>query len=144
MLLRGRRGGTLLTPSTTGRLMDVEELVESFMEEPDRVRLRERLTNLITTNRRCLKLTDGAVRSRFLEQIVADDLTYKIYPCTIFAARYGGAYEGGLWVALHQYTIPQEAVGNELECKSWFDEPSCEVGVGSTPNEAMIILHDKL
>ena len=144
-LVKGRKPLVLPAASNRGKLMDVEDLVESFMSEPDRERLRERIRNVIITNRRCLELTDGNVRNRFLEGVIASDFTYKIYPCTMFAARYGGAYEGGLWVALHSATIPQEAVSEvELEVKSWFADPSCDLGVGQTPNEAMLALHAKL
>lgn len=143
-LIKGRKP-LVLPHANRGQLMDIDDLVQSFMDEPDRERLRERIRNVITTNRRCLELTDGNVRNRYLEGIIASDITYKIYPCTIFAARYGGAVEGGLWVALHSATIPQEAISEvHLEVQSWFEDPSCDLGVGQTPNEAMLALHDTL
>ncbi len=67
-----------------------------------------------------------------------------MYPVTIFKARYGGAYEGGSWVALHAWDIPSEAQGDDTTCSTWFGDNSHRIGVGSSPNEALEKLQDSL
>jgi hypothetical protein len=60
------------------------------------------------------------------------------YPITIVQARYGGAYEGGEWVAFHldPRDIPEEAFADDVTCVSWWLDHGVGVGKGSTPEEA--------
>lgn len=66
------------------------------------------------------------------------------YPCTIVAARYGGSYEGGKWLAFpvaHE-AVPEEVDGGDLECSTWFNDTANtrQIGTGSTPDEAFDVL----
>jgi hypothetical protein len=58
----------------------------------------------------------------------------------IIETRYGGAYEGGQWAAFSSPEIPEEARGEDVECRSWWEAPTVAVGVSSTPDEALEIL----
>ncbi len=76
--------------------------------------------------------------------------SFEIYPCTIFPARYGGAYEDASWIALNKHPdskAAEMAVGDDLDCAEFFNEPwrfDAVVGKGSTPNEACEDLMRKL
>jgi len=58
----------------------------------------------------------------------------------IIETRYGGAYEGGLWAAFASPEIPEEAQGEDVECRSWWEAPTVAVGVGGTPDRALEML----
>jgi hypothetical protein len=60
-------------------------------------------------------------------------------PRTIVKSRYGGAYEGGLWIALPCYpdTIPSAVNDDDNDCQWWFENPTLAVGVGANPTEAL-------
>jgi hypothetical protein len=143
-MLLGRRYRAMPVVSRVGDMKDPDEIAQTFADEPDREILRERVSNILVTNRRLMKLAEGSVRDSFMDLLMADEIVYKIHPCTIFATKYGGSLEGGLWCAVHAHTVPQDAVGEPLEVKSWFDEPTYTYGVGATPNQAMLELHNKL
>lgn len=119
-------------------------MVKNLLSEPDRELVRVRLEAILSTSQRNFDIAAGAVQSRVIEKVAMDSLTASVVPCTIYAARYGGTIEGGRWIALHHPTIPQECIGEVYECKSWFDDPSCLVGKGNTPNEALLSLHNQL
>lgn len=145
-MLLGRRYREIpvTSPSRVGDLKDPDEIAQTYADEPDREILRERISNLLVTNRRLMRLAEGSVRDTYLDLLMASEMVYKVYPCTVFATRYGGEIEGGLWCAVHSRTVPQEAVGEPLEVRMWFMEPTCTFGVGSTPNQAMLELHKAL
>lgn len=69
-----------------------------------------------------------------LETFMAD-----LYPITIIATRYGGAYEGGEWAAFNLYPeeVPAGATDLDSECDAWWRFPTHAVGVGSTPKKAL-------
>lgn len=61
-----------------------------------------------------------------------------LWPVTIVRSRYGGVYEGGDWVAhnLLPDEVPQESMGEDVECQEWFVQNRRDVGVGNTPQDA--------
>lgn len=62
-----------------------------------------------------------------------------LYPIIIREARYGGTYEGGVWVAFSnaETGLPESAFGDDNECLSfWKSTRSDLVGRGNTPNDA--------
>jgi hypothetical protein len=62
------------------------------------------------------------------------------YPVTIIAARYGGAYEDGRWLAFHCFEteVPAEASGDNGECVAFFSSDAATlVGRGDTPQDAL-------
>jgi hypothetical protein len=59
---------------------------------------------------------------------------------TIIETRYGGGYEGGAWAAFRSGDIPEEAHGEDVECRTWWEAPTVAVGVGATPDEALDVL----
>lgn len=67
-----------------------------------------------------------------------------IYPVVIIAARYGGVYEGGRWLAFTCYDgqIPHAATGDDITCATWWSTSAeaKKVGRGDTPNEALMDL----
>lgn len=64
------------------------------------------------------------------------------YPITIVRTRYSGVYEGGVWaaVACEPQDLPEQALGSDVECASWWGERRGEVGVGATPEDALASL----
>jgi hypothetical protein len=64
---------------------------------------------------------------------------------TIFQTRYGGAYEGGPWAAVwaSPQDIPEDAIVGDTFASRWWQEHEAEVGVGSTPDEALADLKGK-
>lgn len=60
------------------------------------------------------------------------------YPATIVNDRYGGCYSGGRWVAfpLAQEEIPEEAMGEDVECARFWDGYNEPFGLGAWPDEA--------
>ncbi len=67
-----------------------------------------------------------------------------LYPCVIVPTRYGGTYEGGRWAAYAAPAVPQDAVGDDIECTTWWSEPTCLVGVGDDPGTAYVALVEKV
>lgn len=67
-----------------------------------------------------------------------------IYPNIITPARYGGVYEGDIWVALPCYPeeIPEAAFGDDISCMDWWSNPTIPVGVGNSPNNAYLSMVD--
>ena len=68
------------------------------------------------------------------------DPYYDIYPLTIIADRYTGVYSGGEYLAfnLEFIEIPSEVIGNDVECRNFFDNNTNLVyGRGNTPDEAI-------
>ena len=68
-----------------------------------------------------------------------------IYPVTIIHARYGGAYEGGLWLAFNCYpeAIPNDATASDMPCGrywSWVSIMDIPIGRGNTPDTALLDL----
>ena len=58
----------------------------------------------------------------------------------IIETRYGGTYEGGLWAAFQSEEIPAEALGEDVQCRIWWETPTVAAGVGATPEEALEML----
>lgn len=64
----------------------------------------------------------------------------------IAETRYGGIYEGGRWAAFGlpdeafglagERDLPPEAFGGDNQACAWWAEPTIEVEVGDTPDEA--------
>lgn len=69
-----------------------------------------------------------------------------LYPVTIVKARYGGCYEGGVWLAflMHVEDIPGDASGDDTACSAFFAETTLTIGRGSTPMEALYDLGRRL
>ena len=69
-----------------------------------------------------------------------------LYPVTIVRARYGGAYEPGLWPAwpLYEDQLPTAWSGEDLECRDLWADYSKPVGAGDTPQAAYEDLLDKV
>lgn len=67
------------------------------------------------------------------------------YPITIITTRYGGVYEGGGWAAFncHPEEVPLAATGDDTDCADWWYRHSSEVGVGWTPDAALLNLPTK-
>jgi len=60
-----------------------------------------------------------------------------IYPCVIFADRYGGTYSGGKYVALYRKDIPSECFADDVTNSTFWYEYNQPYGIGDTPNEAL-------
>jgi hypothetical protein len=60
------------------------------------------------------------------------------YPVTIIRTRYGGIYEGGEWAAfpLHADQVPDDVVGDDVTCATWWEQFADAVGVGDTRSSA--------
>jgi hypothetical protein len=58
----------------------------------------------------------------------------------IVETRYGGGYEGGQWAAFASHRTPEDAQGDDVECRAWWAAPTVAVGVGGTPDEALEML----
>ena len=69
-----------------------------------------------------------------------------LYPVTIIQTRYGGTYEGGAWAAfpIHLERVPDDAVGNDVVCVTWWADHGNTVGVGATPDAALADLEAKI
>lgn len=62
-----------------------------------------------------------------------------IWPVTIAADRYGGAYSGGSWLAfpLHPSAVPDGPFGGDVVANRWWAElRDMPVGRGDTPDQA--------
>jgi hypothetical protein len=72
------------------------------------------------------------------------------YPRVIVNTRHGGAYERsrngtpGAWAAFPGYPeeVPENALGDDTECREWWDKPTVAVGVGMTPDAALVDLEE--
>lgn len=60
-----------------------------------------------------------------------------IYPCVIFADRYGGIYSGGKWVALYRKDIPKQCFGDDGTNLTFWADYNEPYGIGDSPNEAL-------
>jgi hypothetical protein len=60
------------------------------------------------------------------------------YPVTITAARYGGIYEPGRWVAFAclPEDLPPDWNADDVSCLRFYETCRDEIGGGSTPQEA--------
>lgn len=70
-----------------------------------------------------------------------------VYPLTIVAARYGGTYEGGRYLAFpcDPEAIPAGWDGGDCECSDFFhDHAQAPIGRGDTPNDAQADLAARL
>lgn len=61
----------------------------------------------------------------------------------VVATRYGGGYEGGRFAAIPVGEIDGSAFGQDLDAAAWWDKHEAEVGVGRTPDAALIDWHAK-
>lgn len=80
------------------------------------------------------------------EPIHNDYIEDVIYPLTVIADRYGGAYSGGAYTAwnLDPWEVPKGVDGDDVECMSfWFDNKIL-YGKGRTVSEALGDLYIKL
>ena len=69
------------------------------------------------------------------------------YPTTIVNDRYSGTYSGGLWTCwpLDWWDVPEEIEASDPECELfWNNYDKSTVGIGSTPDSAMMDLELKL
>lgn len=69
------------------------------------------------------------------------DLT--VYPLTIVQTRYSGIYEGGKWAAFpaDPNDLPEGAFDGDVDCSIWWLEHGADVGIGNTPDAALIDYH---
>jgi hypothetical protein len=69
-----------------------------------------------------------------------------IYPLTITADRYNGAYSGGKFIAwnLLAEDIPEGTEGDDCDCYSFWLDNEIICGKGSTVSEALADLYVKL
>ena len=67
-------------------------------------------------------------------------MTRGIYPCVIFATRYQGTYEGGVWAAVEAYNIPCGAQADDVTACNWWAEHGPGLGVGASPEDAYAAL----
>jgi len=65
-----------------------------------------------------------------------------LYPVVICQSRYGGVYEGGEWFCIPRCeSIPEEAVDEDCVCVDfWHSDASSHIGVGDSPNEALVAM----
>jgi len=56
----------------------------------------------------------------------------------IVPTRYGGGYEGGLFAALEVDDLSSEAFGQDCAASDWWHYNRHRVGVGPTPNDALL------
>lgn len=72
---------------------------------------------------------------------------YGIYPLTVVADRYNGCYSGGKWTAWNMYpdNLPYGPFGDDTSClEFWSLDHAFPVGIGSTPDEAIRDLKEKM
>jgi hypothetical protein len=66
-------------------------------------------------------------------------MTQPLWPCTIVADRYSGAYSGAAWTAFHmEGQVPVEVSSDDCTCAEFWDLSASLylIGKGSTPQEA--------
>ena len=66
----------------------------------------------------------------------------EIYPVTIVMDRYGGTYSGGEWLAFNcnPEKLPSGFDEDDLSCDEFWRHNRLKIGVGSTPNDALLHL----
>lgn len=62
----------------------------------------------------------------------------------IVSTRYGGCYEGGLFAALPVEALDSAAFADDCSASDWWFEHAHMVGVGATPNDALLDWYQKL
>jgi len=69
----------------------------------------------------------------------------RLYPIVISQSRYSGVYEGGTWFCIPNCeSIPEDAIGDDCDCIDfWMSEKSDLIGVGNTPNLALMSMLKK-
>ena len=67
-----------------------------------------------------------------------------VSPCVVTPSRYGGAYEGGLWIAYPGESVPYGASSGDTVVASWFLKNGWKCGAGADPNQAVADLIVKL
>lgn len=62
----------------------------------------------------------------------------KPWRIVIHSSRYSGVYEGGTWFALCiGDEFPEDAIGDDVTCASFFGMFMDGIGVGNTPQDAL-------
>lgn len=66
----------------------------------------------------------------------------ELWPVTILTSRYGGAWEGGKWLAFHcdPWEVPEEVFGDDVTCNHWFYDHPNTYGAGQSPEAAVAAL----
>ena len=69
-----------------------------------------------------------------------------IYPLTITADRYGGAYSGGCYIAWNLFAsdVPEDVDGGDVVCMDFWQHNEIVCGIGRTVSEALADLYLKL
>lgn len=72
---------------------------------------------------------------------------YDLYPIVIMQARYGGAYEGGKWLAIGCFESIEKlgmseyvSGGDDDALDFWLSDESKRIGRGGNPNSAVVDL----
>ena len=75
-----------------------------------------------------------------------DFMEDEIYPLTITADRYNGAYSGGQFIAwnLLAEDVPEGSEADDVDCHSFWLENEIVCGKGRTVSEALANLYIKL
>jgi hypothetical protein len=62
----------------------------------------------------------------------------------IHSSRYSGVYERGTWFAMCLGdTFPEDSIGDDISCVEFFETHIDIIGVGNTPDEALMDLLSK-
>jgi hypothetical protein len=67
-----------------------------------------------------------------------------VSPCVVTPSRYGGVYEGGLWIAYPGESVPYGATSGDTVVASWFLKNDWKCGAGADPSAAVADLIAKL
>ena len=72
-----------------------------------------------------------------------ESLGHTLWEVYIFGARYGGAYEGGKWLAwIGDHEWLDDHAGDDISCLNfWDDYRMAPIGRGDTPDQALADLH---
>jgi hypothetical protein len=78
-------------------------------------------------------------------EIEKPQIPVDLYPIVICQSRYGGVYEGGEWFCIPRCeSIPEDAVDEDCVCVDfWHSDASSHIGVGDSPNEALLAMLQK-
>lgn len=80
----------------------------------------------------------------------------RIYPVTVFTARYSGTYEGAPWIAAQAHADPgmhmswtsdhdlRGCQGDDVTCVGWFSDANFPIGRGDTPDAAVADLASQI